>query len=131
MRIGRKSFAYSMDVRISTRFFPRAEAARRVAEQFLDGLGAVDIRRSLSDLREGAKAGRADGLAASVSNAASLSHRFRRRPSCIPSREQAAAEKRAFQRAIAVHAAAPKTGGFAGGVEPRHDLPFAAEHAGV
>src|SRR5258708_10674827 len=37
----------------------------------------------------------------------------------------------ALQRAIAVHAATAKTGGFAGGVKPRHDPAVAAEHAGV
>ena len=36
-----------------------------------------------------------------------------------------------FQRAVAVHAAAAKTGGFADGVEPRDDLAILAEHAGI
>src|SRR3954452_21489748 len=49
-------------------------------------------------------------------------HRLRRRASRIPARKQAAAEKRAFQRAVAVHAAAAETGGFAGGVEAGDDL---------
>jgi hypothetical protein len=44
---------------------------------------------------------------------------FRRRAPGIPAREQAAAEERALQRAIAVHAAAAEAGGFAGRVEPR------------
>src|SRR5258708_1392573 len=59
------------------------------------------------------------------------SHRLRRRPSRIPPRKQAAAEKSAFQRAIAGHAAAAETGGFAGGVEAGHDLAIAAEHPRV
>ena len=58
-------------------------------------------------------------------------HRLRRGAACIAAGEQAAAEKRAFQRTIAVHAAAAETGRFAGGVEPRHDVAVAAEHAGV
>src|SRR5260370_17258222 len=45
--------------------------------------------------------------------------------------KQSAAEEGAFQRAIAVHAAAAEAGGFAGRVKPRHDLAVAAEHAGV
>src|SRR5437763_1863240 len=57
--------------------------------------------------------------------------RLRRRASRIPARKQAAAEKRAFQRAVAVHAAAAETGGFAGGVEAGDDLAVVAEHAGV
>src|ERR1700726_1222836 len=59
------------------------------------------------------------------------SHRLRRRAPGIPPREQAAAEKRAFQRAVAMHAAAAETGGFTGGVKPRHDLAFVPEHARI
>src|SRR5665213_3671023 len=57
--------------------------------------------------------------------------RLRRRAAGIAAREQATAEERAFQRAVAMHAAAAETGCFAGGVEPRHDLAVLAEHAGV
>src|SRR5438270_441187 len=49
--------------------------------------------------------------------------------SLSPSGKQAAAEKRAFQRAVTVHAAAAKASGFADGIEPGHDLAIAAEHA--
>src|SRR5450631_3411243 len=58
-------------------------------------------------------------------------HRLRRRPPGISPREQAAAEKSAFQRTVAVHAAAAEAGRFAGGVKSRHDLAVLAEHAGV
>src|SRR5437868_7405928 len=57
--------------------------------------------------------------------------RLRRRAAGISAGKQAAAEKSAFQRTVAVHAAAAKTGRFAGGVKPRHDLAVAAEHARV
>src|SRR5580693_8415274 len=57
-------------------------------------------------------------------------HRLRRGAPGVAAREQAAAEKGAFQRAIAVHAAAT-AGRLARGVEPRHDLAVLAEHAGV
>src|SRR5258708_35506275 len=60
-----------------------------------------------------------------------LSHGLRRGAPRIAAREQAAAEKRAFQRAGAVHAAAAKAGGTARGIKPRHDLAVAAEHAGI
>ena len=50
-------------------------------------------------------------------------------PRCA--REQAAAEERAFQRTVAVHAAAAEAGGFAGRVESPDDLAVIAEHAGV
>src|SRR4051795_2962544 len=60
-----------------------------------------------------------------------LRHRPGRRAPGISSRKQAAAEKRAFQRAVAVHAAAAETGGFAGGVEAGDDLAILAEHARV
>src|SRR5947208_15476578 len=55
--------------------------------------------------------------------------RLRRRAAGIAAGKQAAAEKSAFQRTVAVHAAAAKTGRFAGGVKPRHDLAVAAEQA--
>src|SRR5438128_6793444 len=58
-----------------------------------------------------------------------LSHRLRRRPSGISARKQTPAEKRAFQRAIAVHAAAAEAGGFAGRIESLNDLSVIAEHA--
>src|SRR5437879_11833762 len=60
-----------------------------------------------------------------------LSRRLRRRPSGISARKQTPAEERAFQRAITVHAAAAKTGGFAGGVEAPDDLAIAPKHARV
>src|ERR1043166_5525811 len=58
-------------------------------------------------------------------------HRLRRRAPRAASRKQAATEKRAFQRAVAVHAAAAETGGFAGGVKAGDDLAVLAEHARV
>jgi len=45
--------------------------------------------------------------------------------------EDAAAEERAFERAVAMHAAAAKTAGFADGVEPPDDLAILAEYAGI
>src|SRR5690349_25167021 len=57
--------------------------------------------------------------------------RFGCRPSRISSREQAAAEKSAFQRTVAVHAATAEAGGFACGIKSPDDLAVAAEHARV
>src|SRR5882724_1724817 len=57
-----------------------------------------------------------------------LRHRFRRRASGVAAGEQAAAEKCALKRAVAVHAAAAEAGGFADGIEPRYDLAVAAEY---
>src|SRR3954447_4860848 len=54
----------------------------------------------------------------------------RRAPGVAPGK-QATTEKGAFQRTVAVHAAAAKAGGFAGGVQSGHDLPIAAEYARV
>src|SRR5579863_10406460 len=58
-------------------------------------------------------------------------NRLRRRAPGIAAREQAAAEERAFQRAIAVHAAAAEAGRLARGIEPRHDLAVLAEDARI
>src|ERR1043166_2626611 len=58
-------------------------------------------------------------------------HRLRRRAPRAASRKQAATEKRAFQRAVAVHAAAAETGGFAGGVKAGDDLALLAEYARI
>src|SRR3984957_2288138 len=55
--------------------------------------------------------------------------RLRRGAPGVAAREQATAEKSPFQRAITVHAAAAKAGGFTGGVKPRLDLAVVAEHA--
>src|SRR5438477_4436773 len=57
--------------------------------------------------------------------------RLRRRPSRISPREQAAAQERAFQRTVAVQAAAAEAGGFACGIKSADDLAVAAEHARV
>src|SRR5258708_24514463 len=57
-----------------------------------------------------------------------LSHGLRRGAPGIAAGEQAAAEKRAFQRAVAVHAAAAKAACFAGGIKTRHGLAVPAEH---
>src|SRR3984885_232324 len=54
-----------------------------------------------------------------------------RRAARVAAREQATAKKCPFQRAIAVHAAAAETGGFAGRIEPAHDLAVLAEHARI
>src|SRR5690242_14491815 len=58
-------------------------------------------------------------------------HRLRRRASRIPSRKQAAAQKRSLQRTVAVHAATAKTGGFACRIESPDDLAVLAEHARI
>src|SRR3984957_16651293 len=55
--------------------------------------------------------------------------RLRRGAPGVAAREQATAEKSPFQRAITVHAAAAKAGGFTGGGKSRHDLAVAAEQA--
>src|SRR5450759_2422731 len=60
-----------------------------------------------------------------------LPHRLGRGASGIASGKQAAAEEGAFQRAIAVHAAAAEAGCFARGVKPRHDPAVAAKDAGI
>src|SRR5260370_24018494 len=60
-----------------------------------------------------------------------LSRCLRRRAPGIAPGKQAAAEEGAFQRTIAVHAAAAEAGRFAGGIKPRHDLAVAAEYARV
>src|SRR6478752_4153964 len=52
-------------------------------------------------------------------------------PSRVPAREQAAAEERAFQRTIAVHAAATEAGGFASGVKSLDDLAVRPEYPRV
>src|SRR5882757_6599779 len=57
--------------------------------------------------------------------------RLRRGPPGVAAGEQAAAEEGAFQRAIAVHAAAAEASGFAGSVESGNDLAIVAEHARV
>ena len=49
----------------------------------------------------------------------------------ITAGKQAAAQEGAFQRPVAMHAAAAKAGGLAGGVQSRHDVAVAAEHPGV
>ena len=53
----------------------------------------------------------------------------RRRAAGAAAGEQAAAKEGAFQRPVAVHAAAAKAGGFAGRVKPRHDPAVMAEYA--
>src|SRR5258708_23557348 len=57
--------------------------------------------------------------------------RFRRRAAGNAAGKQAATEKGALPRTLAVHAAAAKTGRLAGGLKPRHDLAVAAAHARV
>src|SRR5437763_9541428 len=60
-----------------------------------------------------------------------LSHRLRRGAARVAAREQTAAEERAFQRAIAMHAAAAEARGFADRIEPGDDPAVLAEHPRV
>src|ERR1700754_1547763 len=59
------------------------------------------------------------------------SDRLRRRAPRVASRKQTPAEERPFQGAIAVHAAAAETGGFARRIEALDDFAVGAEHARV
>src|SRR3954464_3562576 len=59
------------------------------------------------------------------------SSRLRRRASGISPREQASSEEGAFQRTVAVHAAAAEAGGFTCGIKSPDDLAVVAEHARV
>src|SRR5205085_2217208 len=58
-------------------------------------------------------------------------HRASRRSAGAAAGEDAAAEEGAFQRRIAMHAAAAETGGLANGIEPRYRLAIGAQHAAV
>ena len=58
-----------------------------------------------------------------------LRHRLRRRPPRDPPRENAAAEERAFERAVAVHAAAAEARDLAGRIEAGQRRAVALQHA--
>jgi len=91
--------------------------------------GVVSLRAWFRD-RTASKLAYAGRPSVLFQNRGFSSRRFRRCAPGIAAGKQAAAEEGAFERPIAVHAAA-EAGRFAGGVKPRHDLAVTAEHARV
>src|ERR1700730_5657657 len=100
----------------------------------VSGSCAMKVRATPSIAMVSDSAGDADAITTNsirIRQLIASPHRLGRRPPGIAAREQTPAQKRSLQRAIAVHAAAAESGGFAGRVEPPDDLAVASESARI